>query len=341
MKTDICLLGATGTVGQKFIQILEDHPLFDLKMICASENSAGKKYADACAWKLKGGMPAYVRDMTVYDCSVKPTSKLILSALDSSAAGKIEADLERRGHIVISNAKNHRMRQDVPIIIPEINPGHINIKPDAEKGAIITNPNCSTAGLALALYPLHKAYGLRAAHVVTMQAISGAGYPGVPAWDITGNVIPGIDGEEEKISSELIKILGKRNKAGFSPLDADVSASCNRVPVPEGHMLDIAVRLYKHATKEEIIGAWRDFKGEANTSALFSAPEPPVRFLPEKHMPRPSLFNDTNGMTVFTGNLRDCAVYDYKFTALVHNTVRGAAGNAILIAELILRDGWI
>lgn len=332
MKINVALLGATGAVGQKFIQLLRGHPLFRLTELFASERSAGKSYGEAVTWKLSVPPDPAIEALPVFSCDQEPRARLVFSALDASVAGPIESLLVSRGHLVISNAKNHRMDRDVPIMIPEIN-GSLLSKIPPGKGALITNPNCSTAGLALALFPLHRAFTLQSVHTVTLQAFSGAGYPGLSAWDIVGNVIPFIDGEEEKIEQELPKIFGCYNGKNFSPASISVTASCNRVPVRDGHLLDVRASFHKPFTMEAIREAWSSFRPEEPYLSLPSSPVSPVIYTAAADMPQPSLFHEKNSMSVYTGRLKALSEKEICFKALVHNTVRGAAGNALLIAE--------
>ena len=332
MTIDIALMGATGAVGQKFIQLLQGHPFFRIRELFASERSAGKTYGEAVTWTLSSPLAPETAALPVFSCDREPQSRLVFSALDASVAGPIESRLVSLGHLVISNARNHRMDHDVPIMIPEIN-GSLLRKIPAHQGALITNPNCSTAGLALPLFPLHRAFGLVSLHVVTMQAFSGAGYPGLPAWDILGNVIPFIDGEEEKIQCELPKIFGHFNGKTSAPAPIRVTASCNRVPVREGHLLDIRASFEKPLSLEEVRETWSLFYSPEPDLSLPSAPLSPVIYRPEENMPQPSLFHETNGMSVYTGRLKVLSEREISFKALVHNTIRGAAGNALLIAE--------
>jgi|MTBAKSStandDraft_2_1061841.scaffolds.fasta_scaffold03688_5 aspartate-semialdehyde dehydrogenase len=332
MKIDVALMGATGAVGQKFIQLLREHPFFRLKELYASERSAGKTYGEAVKWKLSVPLDPETAALPVLSCHGEPKTRLVFSALDASAAGPIESRLVNLGHLVISNARNHRMDHDVPIMIPEINGSFLNTI-RADKGALVTNPNCSTAGLALSLFPLYRAFGLQSVHAVTMQAFSGAGYPGLSAWDIFGNVIPFIEGEEEKIEQELPKIFGRYNGNAYESAPLRVTASCNRVPVRDGHLIDISATFDDNITMEEIREAWALFRPNQAGPLLPSAPSAPVIYRSEVDMPQPSLFHEKNSMSVYTGRLKALSEKEVCFKALVHNTVRGAAGNALLIAE--------
>jgi aspartate-semialdehyde dehydrogenase len=346
-RIPVGILGATGMVGQEFVSFLRDHPWFDLTWLGASDRSSGKTYREATSWRLGGAMPAYVRDIVVSDC--KPATKvpqLLFSAMDASVAGEIEQAFAKAGHVIVSNSRNHRMDQDVPLLVPEINAEHLQLLPAQQqkrgwKGIIVTNPNCSTIVLVMALAPL-KQFGIRRVMVTTMQAISGAGYPGVASMDINANVVPFIGGEEDKMERETQKILGEFVDSQVAPLAAKVSASCNRVPVVDGHMLSVAVEFEKKPTEAELLGAMRGWRGIPQKKGLPSAPPCPLIYMEEADRPQPRRdVERENGMAVFVGRLRACSVLDYKFTALGHNTVRGAAGAAVLNAELMKSEGWL
>jgi aspartate-semialdehyde dehydrogenase len=339
-KIEVGILGATGVVGQHFLQFLQGHPWFEVAWLGASDRSAGKKYCDATAWRLDGAMPESAARMMVKDCRPGRAPQLMFSALDASVAGEVEAAFARAGHIVLSNARNHRMNHDVPLLVPEINPGHLRLL-DAQKrnrkwrGCVVTNPNCSTTVLTMALAPL-KPFGITRAVVTTLQAISGAGYPGVSGMDITGNVIPFIGGEEEKIERETQKILGEISDGAAKPAAFKVSAHCNRVPVLDGHTITVSVELRAKPDEKDLVAAFQDFKGVPQQRKLPSAPADPIIFMTELDRPQPRRdANRERGMAVFVGRLRPCHVLDYKFVALGHNTVRGAAGGAVLNAELM------
>jgi aspartate-semialdehyde dehydrogenase len=333
-------------VGQEFVSFLSNHPWFDLTWLGASDRSAGKRYSEATSWRLGGVMPAYVRDIVVSEAKPDGGPQLMFSAMDASVATEIERAFAGAGHAVVSNSRNHRMDEDVPLLVPEVNPEHLQLVPGQQKtrgwtGQIVTNPNCSTIALVMALAPL-KPFGLRRVMVTTMQAISGAGYPGVASMDINANVIPFISGEEEKMERETQKILGAFAGTRIEPLAAKVSAQCNRVPVVDGHMLSVSVELEKKPTEAEIIGAIRGWRGLPQQKGLPSAPPCPVIYMDEPDRPQPRRdVERENGMAVFVGRLRKCPVLDYKFTALGHNTVRGAAGAAVLNAELMKSEGWL
>lgn len=330
-KIPVAVLGATGSVGQRFVECLSDHPWYELVAVAASERSVGRRYGEAVRWLLPSQIPVKAASMIVASCAEDLPCKVVFSALGSSVAGEVEEAFARKGYLVVSNAKNHRMRSDVPLIVPEVNPSHLKLleKQPYETGRIITNPNCSTIGLALALKPLHEAFGLEAVHVVTMQAISGAGYPGVSGMDIMDNVIPYIEGEEHKVETELLKILG----ASFK-----VSAQCNRVAVSDGHTACVSVKLHSRPSAEDLLAAWREFQGLPQQFSLPTAPSKPVHYIEGEFNPQPKLHRTLDkGMAVSIGRLRQCPLFDYKFVLLSHNTIRGAAGGAVLCAELYHR----
>jgi aspartate-semialdehyde dehydrogenase len=345
-RIPVGVLGATGMVGQEFVSFLSNHPWFDLTWLGASDRSAGKRYSEATSWRLAGVMPAYVRDLVVSEAKPDGGPQLMFSSMDASVATEIERAFAGAGHTVVSNSRNYRMDVDVPLLVPEVNPEHLQLLPGQRKtrgwkGQIVTNPNCSTITLVMALAPL-KQFGLRRVMVTTMQAISGAGYPGVASMDINANVIPFIGGEEEKMQQETQKILGAFTGARIEPLAAKVSAQCNRVPVVNGHMLSVSVELEKKPTEAEIIGAIRGWRGLPQQKGLPSAPPCPVIYMDEPDRPQPRRdVERENGMAVFVGRMRKCPVFDYKFTAMGHNTVRGAAGAAVLNAELMKSEGWL
>jgi aspartate-semialdehyde dehydrogenase len=346
-RTPVGVLGATGMVGQHFINFLRNHPWFEVTWVGASDRSAGKLYPEATAWRLDGDMPAAVRGLTVQEC--KPGNgapKLVFSAMDASVATEIERAFAEAGHTVVSNSKNHRMELDVPLLVPEINPEHLEIlreqkKARGWKGQIVTNPNCSTVVLTMALAPLKK-FGIERVIVTTMQAISGAGYPGVASMDINANVVPYIGGEEEKMQIETQKILGDFANAKIHALPASVSASCNRVPVVDGHLVSVSVELKTKPSINEVVAAIRGFRGKPQKLGLPSAPECPVQYLEAQDRPQPrrDAMRD-NGMAVTVGRVRECPVLGYKLMALGHNTIRGAAGAAVLNAELMHAEGWL
>jgi aspartate-semialdehyde dehydrogenase len=333
-------------VGQEFVSFLRDHPWFHLTWLGASDRSAGKRYHEATTWRLGGETPAYVRDIVVSDSVPKGAPKLVFSAMDASVATEIEQAFANAGHAIVSNSRNHRMDADVPLLVPEANADHLELLQTQQQvrgwpGAIVTNPNCSTVVLVMALAPL-KQFGIKKAIVTTMQAISGAGYPGVASLDILGNVVPFIGGEEPKLESETQKILGTFAGTKIEPLDAKVSASCNRVPVVDGHTICVSVEFEKKPTEGEIIAALNSFRGVPQQKKLPSAPAQPVIYMEQENRPQPRRdVERENGMAVFVGRLRKCPVLDYKFVALGHNTVRGAAGAAVLNAELMKVQGML
>jgi len=345
-KIEVGILGATGMVGQHFIKFLQGHPWFELTWLGASDRSAGKKYRDAAQWHLGGETPANVADLVVQESKPGNAPKLVFSAMDASVATEIEQAFASAGHAVVSNSKNHRMDSDVPLLIPEINPDHLKLIPLQQakrgwKGMIVTNPNCTTAVLAMALAPL-KPFGITKIVMTSMQAISGAGYPGVPSMDIVANVIPYIGGEEEKVEQEPQKILGSFDGAHVTPLPAKLSAHCNRVPVVDGHTETISVELSAKPSEPDLLAAFQNFSGVPQQRQLPSAPPRPIIYMSQVNRPQPRKdVERERGMTVFVGRLRRCPVLDYKFVAMGHNTVRGAAGAAVLNAELMVSEGLL
>ncbi len=340
-KIPVAILGATGSVGQKFIELLSNHPWFEIAELAASERSAGKKYKNATKWVMPLKLNDEIGNLKVKLCKPNLEAKLIFSALDSSVAGEIETDFAQNGYFVISNSKNHRQDADVPLIIPEVNHEHLKLI-ENKNGAIVTNPNCSTIGLTLAIKPLFDSFGIEMMNVVTMQAISGGGYPGVPSMDILGNVVPFINGEEEKMITEPLKILGKLNNNKIEHADIKISAQCNRVPVIDGHLETVQIKFKNKPQIDEIINVWRKFKSLPQELSLPSAPIQPICYFNEDHLPQPRLnSNLENGMAVSVGRLRDCEIFDYKFIVLSHNTVRGAAGGTLLAAELMKANGYL
>jgi aspartate-semialdehyde dehydrogenase len=330
-------------VGQQFIALLASHPWFKVTWLGASQRSEGKAYRDAAAWRLPATLPDEVASRTVEAATPGHAPKLVFSGLDSSVAGEIELAFAQAGHVIVSNSRNYRMEADVPLMIPEVNAEHLALldvqaRARGWKGRIVTNPNCSTIVLSMALAPLRQ-FGLNKVTITTLQAISGAGYPGVASWDILGNVIPFIDGEEQKIETETKKILGCVNNGAVDPHPVVISAQTTRVPVHNGHTESISVAFEHRPSEEDLVNAWTSFKA---LDGLPSAPVEPVVYLRERNRPQPALDVDRgDGMTVTVGRLRPCPILDYKFIALGHNTVRGAAGVAILNAELMQREGLL
>jgi aspartate-semialdehyde dehydrogenase len=342
-RIDVGVLGATGMVGQQFIARLADHPWFNVKWLAASERSEGKPYAEAAPWRLATPMPDLCRGMTVDGCVPGRGPKVVFSALDAKAADEIEHQFAAAGHIVLSNARTHRMDPLVPLLVPEVNAEHLALldkqrQTKGWKGAVVTNPNCATVVLVMALAPL-RPFGIRRVQVTTMQAVSGAGYPGVPSLDILGNIIPFIGGgEEEKIETETLKILGDADSGG--PYPAIVSAQVNRVPVIDGHTMTVSVELESRPESSEVVEAMRRFQGRPQQLCLPTAPKPALNVMIEINRPQPRLDVDLGqGMMVSVGRVRTCPVLTHKFVALGHNTIRGAAGASVLNAELMKAEG--
>lgn len=345
-KIDVGILGATGMVGQHFIKFLDGHPSFELAWLGASERSAGKRYTEAAKWHLGGGAPKGAAKLTVNEAKPGNAPKLLFSAMDASVATDIERAFAQAGHVVVSNSRNHRMEQDVPLLVPEINARHLQLIPEQRrvrgwKGQIVTNPNCSTIVLTMALAPLRQ-FGIQRVIATTLQAVSGAGYPGVPSMDILGNVIPYIGNEEEKMQEETQKIMGDFAKDRIQPLAAKVSAHCNRVAVVDGHTVTVSVEFSSKPSEADLRNAFDSFRSEPQERNLPSAPQRPVQYLPEADRPQPRKDAERErGMAAFVGRLRPCPVFDWKFVALGHNTVRGAAGAAVLNAELMQSEGLL
>lgn len=339
----VAILGATGTVGQKFISLLENHPFFVIKEVVASSRSAGKLYKDACNWKQDNFIPADIANMVVKSTDELLSSPILFSGLDASVAGEVEEAYANAGHFIISNARNHRMDKNVPLIIPEVNVGHFEIiKKQPWKGGIVTNSNCSTMFLAMVLAPLHKAFGIQYVHVTTMQAISGAGYPGVPSMDILGNVVPYIGGEEEKMEMEAQKILGSIVGDEIVSADFVVSAHCNRVAVFDGHTESLTIKFKKKPSVDEVKALLKGFTGFPQEKKLPFAPDQPILVFEEADRPQPARDVWKNrGMSTCVGRIREDSIDDIKMTIMGHNTIRGAAGAAILNAECLAELGYI
>lgn len=346
-KIPVGILGATGIVGQRFVQMLEHHPWFEVAWLAASDRSEGRPYGEAARWKLKTAIPARVAEMRVSTANPEGAPRVIFAALDASIATELEPRFAEAGCAVVSNSSALRMQKDVPLVIPEVNPDHIKLLEcqawrRKSGGFVVTNPNCSAIGLALALAPLEQQFELETVMAVTMQAVSGAGYPGVASLDILGNVIPYIAKEEEKMEEETRKLLGRLHGSGIEMGSFGMSAQCNRVAVEDGHTESVSVRLRKKARPEEIIFAWNEFRSEPQKLRLPSAPEQPVRYMVSNDRPQPRFDSEVgNGMTASVGRLRPCGVLDWKFTVLSHNTIRGAAGAALLNAELLKVQGYL
>jgi aspartate-semialdehyde dehydrogenase len=338
-RYSVGILGATGTVGQRFIQLLQGHPQFEITALAASDRSSGKLYAEACAWKLAGEIPESVREIVVLPIEPPLECDVVFSSLPSSVAREAEESFARAGYPVISNSSSFRMDEDVPLLIPEINAEHLGLietqrkKRGFGKGFIVTNPNCAVASFAPPLAALHRKFGIESAVVTTLQAISGAGYPGVSSMDITDNVLPYIAGEEPKVEIEAQKIIGTLNGGSIEKADFSVSAQCFRVDVIDGHTASVRVDLRQTATMEDVIAAMREFP----SLALHSSPKQFIEVMEEPSRPQPRLDRDRgHGMTITVGRVFPDNVFDYRFVSLSHNTVRGAAGSAILNAELLI-----
>jgi len=346
-KIEVGILGATGTVGQRFVQLLENHPWFELRWLAASDRSAGKRYREACSWQLEGAPPAAAADRIVEECTPGKGPKLVFSSMASSLAADIERDFAAAGHIVVSNSSHYRMTPDVPLLVPEINPDHLGLLPAQQRergwqGALVTNPNCAAVVLVMPLAAL-RPFGIRKVIVTTFQAVSGAGYPGVPSLDIVGNVIPYIGGDEEnKVESEPQKILGSLEDGRVRPLPFTVSASCNRVPTINGHLVTASVELEQRPGREDILRALCSFSGLPQERELPSAPRRPIHLMeaPDRPQPRKDAGLE-KGMATAVGRLRECSILHWKFVALSHNVLRGAAGAALLNAELMRSEGLL
>jgi aspartate-semialdehyde dehydrogenase len=342
-------------VGQRFIQLLSNHPWFEIAWLAASDRSAGKTYGDACKWKLDTPLPAHIAAMTVQpnvpELAEGELPKIIFAALDADIARELEPKFAAVGCAVISNSSAFRMTSDVPLVVPEVNADHLElIEAQASRranggkgGYIVTNPNCSAIGLVLALKPLEERFGIESLFVTTMQAVSGAGYPGVASLDILGNVVPFIKNEEEKLQEEVGKLLGRSAGNHIELLDAKVSAHCNRVAVEDGHTECVSIKLRTKATREQILAAWSEFtplRQFAGAKPLPTAPEQPVEYDAGVDRPQPRLDRMRgNGMAATVGRLRECSLLDWKFVVLSHNTIRGAAGAAVLNAEVLALTG--
>jgi aspartate-semialdehyde dehydrogenase len=347
-KHPIGILGTTGMVGQRFIQLLENHPWFEIAWLAASDRSSGKTYGEASKWRLDTPLPERIARMIVSPADPDRAPKIVFAALDAAIARELEPLFANAGCAVVSNSSAFRMAPNVPLVIPEVNAEHLHLieeQPSRKEsgGYMVTNPNCSAIGLVLALKPIEERFGLEQILVTTMQAVSGAGYPGVPSMDILGNVVPYIGNEEEKLEAETLKLLGRLEGHSVVPLPARVSAHCNRVAVEDGHTESVSIKLGnklgRPATREDLLAAWAEFRPLAGQD-LPMAPEQPIEWAPQNDRPQPRLDrNRGKGMAVTVGRLRPCNVLDWKFTVLSHNTIRGAAGAAILNAELLASLG--
>jgi aspartate-semialdehyde dehydrogenase len=343
----VAILGATGAVGQTFIRQLAAHPWFEIAELAASDRSAGRPYAEACRW-LEGELPGELGNRVVVRCDPADVkSPLVFSALESGVAGEVEQAFARAGRLVLSNAKNHRMDADVPLVIPEVNAPHLALLEQQRSrrnwsGGIITNANCAATVAAMAMAPLHEAFGISRAMVFTMQAVSGAGYPGVPSLDILGNVIPFISEEEPKVERELVKLLGTFAADGVRAADLTVSAHTNRVATEHGHLVCLTLGFERRVSADEALEALCTWRGHAEAHGLPSAPERPLVVTREPD--RPQTRRDVwagRGMTVTAGRVRPDPLLDVKLVALGHNTIRGAAGGSVLNAELLAARGWL
>ncbi len=346
-KLPVAILGATGLVGQRLVHMLADHPWFEIQALAASDQSVGRRYAEAVKWHLPYEIPAAARQMVVQPCEPKFDAALVFSALPSDAAQEVEDAFANAGYMVSSNAGSHRMDPDVPLVIPEVNPDHLELIREQRKrrhsrGAIVCNPNCSTIHLVLALKPIADHFGLRRVVVTTMQALSGAGYPGVAALDSLDNVIPYIGGEETKLEQEPLKLLGKLDGARVSNAEFRISAACNRVATHDGHLETVSVEILNKAPLDQLRLAMLQFHSVPQDLRLPTAPEHPIVFRDEVDRPQPRLDREIeHGMASVVGRLRACGVLDFKFVVLGHNTIRGAAGGTLLNAELIKALGFL
>jgi len=352
-KLKVGILAGTGMVGQKYISLLENHPWFEVTHVSASERSAGKKYAEAVKgrWHMLTEMPEEVKDIMVYNATEISKAKncdFVFSALGSGPAKELEHKYAEAGISVVSNASAHRHTPDVPMLIPEINPEHCDIIPIQKKnrgweGFIAVKPNCSLQSYMTPMFALHKEYGIKKSIISTMQAVSGAGYPGVSSWDIVDNVMPFIKGEEEKSEVEPLKILGDIEGSKIVPAEGiNISAHCNRVATTDGHMACVSVEFEEKPDKDTVLKAWKNFKAEPQRLKLPFAPEQPIIYREEPDRPQTRLDRDADkGMAVTVGRLRECNVFQWRFTGLSHNTVRGAAGGGILNAELLKAKGYL
>ncbi len=346
-KIPVAILAATGMVGQRFVQLLHNHPWFEITALVASERSAGRPYREACHWVVDGDMPTTLRDTTVRGLEDPLDAALVFSALPSSVAGPVEERLAAAGHIVCSNASSHRMAPDVPLLIPEVNPDHLALievqrKRRGWSGAIITNPNCTSTPITMAFRPLLDAFGIQRAIVVSMQALSGAGYPGIASYDAIDNVIPFIGGEEPKVETEPQKMLGALRDGEVTPAAFATSAQCNRVPVLEGHTVCISVALERPASTEEVIAAMREFRALPQELDLPTAPAQPLIVREEDNRPQPRRDRGVqNDMPTIVGRVRPCPILTHRMVTMTHNTIRGAAGGSVLNAELMVRQGYV
>lgn len=346
-KIPVTILGATGTVGQKFVRLLAAHPQFEIASVAASAQSAGKRYGDIVRWRESTPLPERVAAMTVTRAEPGIPGRIAFSAIEADIAGEVEQAFARAGVYVVTNTKTHRMDPDVPLLIPEVNPDHLGLLEGQQRkhgwtGGIVANPNCSTAGLVLGIAPLHRAFGIEKCFVATMQAVSGAGYPGVASLDALGNVIPFIGGEEEKMEQETRKIFGAMSPGGVREAAIGVSAHTNRVPVIDGHLEVVSLGFGRRVSPEEAIAAIQAYRAPAEVAALHSTPALPVEYDARPDRPQSRLdIERGNGMTVTVGRVRPCPLLDLRLVLLSHNTIRGAAGAAVQNAELLVARGLV
>ena len=347
-KIPVAVLAATGSVGQRFVQLLDRHPWFEVQALTASDRTVGQRYGEACHWILPEAMPEWARSLVIQptDPQAVPVP-LVFSALPADIALSVEPLFARAGCVVCSNASAYRFEKDVPILLPEVNPEHSGLIPHQRalrgwKGCIVTNPNCTSTGLTVALKALQDSFGLKRAFVVSLQALSGAGYPGVSSLDILDNVIPVIKGEEEKVEAEPLKMLGKIDGSQIIPAELRISAHTNRVAVSDGHIVCLSIELEKKATPEEAIQAIQSYQAPLISRDLPSTPRPPLVVRTEADRPQPRLDRNTGqGMTTVIGRVRPDPLFDLKMVILSHNTVRGAAGGSLYNAELLVKQGWV
>jgi len=346
-KIPVGILGATGAVGQRFVQLLADHPWFEITALTGSERTTGGKYRDVCRWVLDGDIPAAIGEMIVRESDSSLPAKILFSALPTQAAKALEPDLAAVGFIVCSNASAYRQEPDVPLIIPEVNGDHLGLLERQQEnrgwnGLLVTSPNCTATGLVMALKPLHQAFGVQQLFATTMQAVSGAGYPGVPYLDIIDNIIPNIPGEAEKIGQETQLLLGRFEDGERLPAGIGFSIQTNRVPVFDGHTVNMSIKFDKRPTPEEAIQVLSDYRGLEGTANLPSAPDHPILVRLEPDRPQPRRDRDSNqGMSVTVGSIRPCPLLDLRMISVVHNTLRGAASGSILNAELLVSKGYL
>ena len=345
-KIPVGVLGATGAVGQRFVQLLSQHPWFEVIALAASQRSAGKRYKDAANWVISGDPPEGVGDMVIQPLTPNLPVKLVFSAVPSSVAKEIEPQFARAGYAVCSNASTFRPVDDVPLLIPEVNASHLGMiaKQRANRGwsgLIVTSPNCTITGVVMALKPLHEVYKVRKVFMASMQAVSGAGYPGVASLDIMGNVIPYVAGEEEKFQQELSKMLGIVENGTCNFADIVLSAHANRVPVVDGHTVSVSVGFAEEPSVEDALTLMRDYRGDAVCRKLPSAPPTPLAVMMQPDRPQPRRDRDAEGgMAVSVGRVRPCPLLDLRMTTVTHNTLRGAASGAVLNAELLVVEGF-